>query len=525
MRVFVCAIFLCFLCSCQPSTPSSNSTVRINIKDEPQTLDPRKARRLNDQTVVHMLFDGLLRVGKNKKAELAVAKSVEISEDLKTYTFELKETYWSNLDRVTAHDFVYAWKKILSPEFPCDLSSALYGIKNAKKVKEGLVSLSELGVVALDEKTLLVELERPDPNFLEQVALSSFSPINAKVDQENPTWMFEAESYVSNGPFILTSWEHQRELQLKKNPLYWESSSVHLEKVVLEMVEEETELKLFEKKELDWAGSPLSTIPVDAIASLKREGLLQKEEGLGTYFLRINTHHPILSNQKIRQALGHAINRTALVEHVLKGGQTIALSLLPPFLESSQAPLFQDADVQGAVVLFNEALKDLGLNREEFPQICYLYRRTDLNHLMAQAIQEEWRSLFGITVVLEAVEGKVFFDRVSKTDYDISYGNWIADFSDPFDFLSIFKQPLGSNNTHWTDLQYNALLDQACLEKESQKRKETLFAAEKILIDQMPIIPLYYWNLLYLSQPHLKEVVISPLGQLDLKWAFIEETR
>jgi oligopeptide transport system substrate-binding protein len=221
-------------CGCQSRPSGAASSLSINIKDEPQSLDPRKARQVNSQAIVHMLFDGLMRMGKEGKVETALAHQVEESADHKSYIFHLRDSYWSNGEKVVAYDFAYAWKKVLSPDFPSDIAFLFYPIKNARAAKEGVAPLSEVGITCLDDKTLFVELNEPIPYFLDLVALPMFSPINARLDQENPQWMCEAKDYVGNGPFMVANWEHQRAFQLKKNPLYWDSAAVHLEEIDLE---------------------------------------------------------------------------------------------------------------------------------------------------------------------------------------------------------------------------------------------------------------------------------------------------
>jgi oligopeptide transport system substrate-binding protein len=224
----------------------------------------------------------------------------------------------------------------------------------------------------------------------------------------------------------------------------------------------------------------------------------------------------------MRKALSLAIDRAALIKHVTQRDQTVATGLLPPVLGLSHPPYFQDADGQSAQKLFDEALSELKLTRETLPQMKYLYSNvTSVNHLVAQALQQQWRSALGIEVQLENVEGKIFFDRVSKMNYDIAFGNWIADVPDPMNFLEVFKyKGKGSNNTDWENPQYISLLDSANKEVDTARRGQLLLS-----IDEMPIVPLYYKNMLYLTQPRLKDVVFSAMGQIDFKWASIEGSK
>jgi len=523
MSRFLCCLFtLCLFCvGCTTSQQKqrSSQTVRLNIGQEPQALDPRKARHLGSLTIVHMLFEGLTRLDSKGKTQLGLAKRVEMSPDAKSYTFYLREALWTNGEHVKASDFVYAWKKLLSPDFPSDTAFHLYVLKNAKAAKEGKVGIDAIGVQALDEKTLLVELEYAAPYFLELVGTAPFFPVNQKVDEANPAWAQEASSYVGNGPFQLVTWQHQNELAVKKSEKYWDAEQVKLESLHLYMVNEETELKMFEKKELDWAGSPLSVLPLDALSSLRKKGELKTTPALSTYFLRTNTSVAPLNHPAIRKALALAIDRKAIAEHVTQG-QLPATRLVPSSFGLHTSPYFQDADRKRARELFEEGLTALHMKKEELPQIHYLYRMSERNHLIAQAIQEEWYQTLGIRVRLEGLEAKVFFSRISKQDFHLAYADWTADFPDPINFLEVFKYKKGgSNNTQWENPEYIQCLDRSSQSLDSKERFELLAKGEEILMEEMPIIPVLSANMLYLSQEDLKGVVLSPMGTIDFKWA------
>lgn len=489
--------------------------------DEPHSLDPRKMRGLSCGILGRMLFEGLTRVNLQDQTEFALIENVEISPDLKKYLFHLKKSFWSNGDPVIASDFVYAWKKALSPDFPSDTAFHLYVIKNGKEAKEGKVSAEEIGVRALGPYDLEVELAYPVPYFLDLLSFPSFFPVNQRVDENDPSWAYHAESYVGNGPFLLKRWKHQDHLELEKSPVYWDAEAVQLSGVKCLMLKEETELQMFEKGELDWAGSPLSTIPIDALKELKKNPQFNQKVILGTSFIRMNTQKEFLSHPDIRKGLAFAISRREITDHVTHGSQTPATGLVPEKFRLHSFPCFNDGAEQEAVQKFEEGLKFLNLDRNSVPTIFLTYRAERRNHLIAQAIQEQWMRVLNIPVQLEALESKVYSSRLSHQEYDLILGSWIADFSDPINFLEVFKSKQGgSNNTSWENKDYSALLDRSYIEADPIRRF-TLFAqAEQILMDEMPIIPIYYFNLLYLAQPYVNNVALSSMGIIDLKWAF-----
>jgi len=242
------------------SSPVRERELRINLGQNPATLDPAKARDLNTLTLLRMLFEGLTRLSKEEKPELALAKEVSLSQDLKRYTFALKESFWSEGTPLTAYDFVYAWRRALSPAFPSDYAAQLYVIKNGRAVKEGKLLQEELGVKALDERTLQVDLERPAPYFLELLSFPIFFPLLQSRQESYSRFVDHEDSLVGNGPFCLKRWKQDDSLLIEKNERYWDSKSVKLKRVFFVMVDSETELALFEKGELDWAGSPLSSL-------------------------------------------------------------------------------------------------------------------------------------------------------------------------------------------------------------------------------------------------------------------------
>jgi oligopeptide transport system substrate-binding protein len=422
-----------------------------------------------------------------------------------------------------ASDFAYAWKKMLSPDFPSDTSFHLYVIKNGKAAKEGKMSMELIGVKVLDEKTIEVELENPTPYFLDLIAFPAFFPVNQRVDEKNPSWPQNSATYVGNGPFQLIEWKHQDRLTLVKNNQYWDAPVVKIAALELLMLQEETELKCFEKDELDWAGSPLSTLPVDALDSLRAENKLNTKELLGTYFFRVNTETVPFSHPSMRKAFAIAMNRRAIVDHVTQGNQIPATGLVPISLKLQKQPYFQDSDLEEARRLFEEALIAQQLTKETMPEISLMYRTAERNHHIAQAVQQQWFEAFGIRVNLQSVEGKVYFDRISKQDFQLSSGSWIADFADPINFLEVFKYKKGgSNNTLWENPCYIELLDQSNRVVDPQQRIELLARSEQILVDEMPIIPVFYYTMLYVNQPNLKDVVLSSMGQIDFKWASLE---
>ena len=522
-RFTKCFNLLIILLFCVACSSKTQDALRMNIGGEPNTLDPRKARDLQSMTMTKMFFDGLTRMNGDEVLEPALAERIDVSEDGKVYTFYLRNATWSSGEQVTAHDFAYAWSKVLDPHFPADQAFQMYAIKNGKACKEGKVSFEQVGIKVLGDKMLQVELEYPIPYFLELTALPVYFPISQKIDTTHPHWSTDAQTVVGNGPFMIKEWKHNDHLTAIKNQTYWDAPHVKLKKIDLVMVSEETELKMYEKGELDWAGSPLSILPVGSLKEFKKQGKLQVKPFLATYFFRTNVeaqpfHHPLM-----RKAFALALKRSDIVEHVTQGEQLPATGLIPPALGVQNSPYFKDGDQESARHVFEEALRAEGLTRETLPPISLMYVAAERNHLIAQVVQEQWKNALGIEIQLHAVERKVFFDRISKRNFQLAAGSWTADYGDSMNFLEVFKfKAGGSNNTAWENIRYRELLDQALEENDPEARQQIFRECETILMQEMPIIPLFHYTLLYVSRQNVKGVVLSHLGGLDFKWASVE---
>src|SRR3990167_2393696 len=453
MRRLSLLILIFGLIACQKTVQPKN-TLRINIGTDPKSLDARKGRDLTDSTLLRMLFEGLTRVSKSGNIELALAEDVQISGDGKTYTFKLRPSFWSNGDSLTSADFADSWKSTLAPSFPSDVAYQLYSIKNAQKIKEGSLEPALLGVHTPDPQTLVVELENPIPYFLEVISLPSFFPTHPRVVTGNQEWALLPETHVGNGPFKLDSWKHSDKIRVVKNEKYWQSSDIKIDSVDFFIFTSDTELRMFEEGKLDWAGSPLSTIPADAIKAFRKEKKLGIHPLCGTYFFRVNTSLQLngkqnpLASVDFRKALAVCLDRNGIVEHVLQGGQTSAQELVPPDMGLSEKGYFPDANFQIARALLEKGLQKLG--RDNLSPIRLSYTNSDRNNSIAQAVQKQWQEGLGIHVELEAIEAKVFFQRLSKGELQLAAGSWIADFNDPINFLEIFKyKDRGVNNTGW----------------------------------------------------------------------------
>ncbi|MFN0065097.1 MAG: peptide ABC transporter substrate-binding protein [Chlamydiales bacterium] len=528
--LFALLIVSCFSCQKKMTVIPPKQILRLNMADDAAALDPRVVRRVKDLMLVRHLFDGLMRIDAQCKPQFAVAEDVAISDDLLTYTFFLRECYWTNGDPVTAHDFVHSWKKTLDPKFITDYAHMLYHIRNAERAHRGESSLEDVGVVALDDRTLVVTLEAPTPPFLELTAFPTFFPVNKRIDEESTLWVNPpGRDFVSNGPFRLKQWIPDQEIILVRNETYWDKEHVYLDGLDISMVgDNNTESYLFSKGELDWLGQPLSSnISTELLGKLKEEGKLSSYAIDGTVWLNYNVEKEPFNNINIRKAFTLAINRSEIIQYILQGSQKIATTPIPPSMAMRQDPFFQDGGIEEAQVLFEKGMSEMGWSRETFPQITLKYPPSERNTKIIQYIQQTWQQTFDLQVDLCATEYQLYRAQCRQGNCQVGTGEWIADYHDPISFLELFKYHndsktgSGMNNTNWENPKFISLLDRSTVEKNPAIRRALLKEAEELLMEEMPIAPLYHHAFDYVKKDYVQDVVLSPLGGSDFKSARI----
>jgi oligopeptide transport system substrate-binding protein len=541
---------------CKKAAQVEEKVLKYNVTDEPQYLDPRLSNG-DEFPILMNVFDGLLRYNPQGQIEPSIAESYTVSDDHLVWTFKLRDAKWSNGEQVTAQDFEYSWKSTLSPETAASYAYQLYYIKNGKAFNSSIhkdgkyyypkVDASgkpvtdaagnpvpdltkpfdpeSVGVKAIDDKTLQVTLEAPTPYFISLLAFPTYFPINKKLDQSNPNWAKSADTYVSNGPFRITKWEHNHVIEVEKNPYYWDRDKVKLDKIVFDMIADNTtEMMMFENGELDWGQHP----PAAELDRLKSKGEVTFIPTAGTFYLRINTTRKPFNDPRVRKALALAIDRDAIVK-ITKGGEQPATGYVP-FGIPDATPGSDFRKVGGDLLKYDpdeakKLLADAGYpGGKGFPSFELLYNTNQTYEMVAEAVQGMWKDNLGIKSTLTATEFKVAIDRRNKMDFDIYVGTWWGDYADPMTFINMYVTGGGNNHTGWGNKQYDEYVKTAELTDDQKVRMEAMHKAEAILMDEMPIIPIYFFTGPQLIKPYIKDYYVSPLGylQVDFKWAYIE---
>lgn len=499
--------------------------LRYAVASEPETLDPRKSTSIPAGIIAAQLFEGLTTLDAAGTPLPAAAERWEISADGLHYLFHLRPgAKWSNGEPVTAADFVYAWKSALSPELASSYAYQLFYLKNGQAYNGKKATAEEVGVRALDDATLEVILERPTPFFLSLVAFRTYYPVN-RAAAANDRWAADAKTFVGNGPFRLASWVHDNKMGLVRNEHYWDAGQVRMAKMDIVLIDSgATRLLMFENKQLDMADSP----PVSEIPRLQREGKLQIYPFLGVSYFPLNVARPPFDNPLVRKAFTLAIDRRSLIDTIVRGGQSPALAFVPPGVPDA-AP-GEDFRVKGGAFFADNAaaeaqklLAQAGYpGGQGLPPVTLLYSTGESNKLVAEAVQEMWKRALGVTVQLSNQELKVFYDNLDKHNFQVAIDSWIGDYVDAMTFLELFESDGGNNSPGYANPAYDSLLAEARAAQNGASRAAVLHAAEKTVLGDAAVIPLYFSTSPVMVRPNVKGQIRTIIGVVYLKQAYLE---
>ncbi|MCC7441694.1 MAG: peptide ABC transporter substrate-binding protein [Bdellovibrionales bacterium] len=500
-------------CSGDKNTPVSEGTknqiLHIGNGTEPADLDPHVVTGVPEHKLIMAFFEGLVMPHpKTLAPEPGMAESWSVSRDQKTYTFKIRKNgKWSNGDSYNANDVLYSWKRCLSPALGSEYAYMLFSVKNAEQYNKGeLKDFAEVGVKALDDYTLQVTLANPTPYFLSLLSHYSTWPVHkatiekfGKVDERGTPWT-RAGNLVGNGPFILKKWEMNKIIVAERNPNYWDAEKVRLKEIHFYPVDNlATEERMFRSGQIHIT----STVPPDKIEVYAKENpeLIRINPYLGTYYYRINVTKKPFDDARVRRAFAMSVDRKTLVEKVSKGGELPSFSFVPADTAGYTPQHSIPYDIEGAKKL----LADAGFPEGKgLPKAELLYNTSEGHQKIAQALQQMWKVNLGVEVALVNQDWKVYLASQKAMDYFMARAGWIGDYADPTTFMDMFVTGGGNNQTGWSNKEYDRLIRQAA-ETGSQEARYAIFQkAEKILLEEAPIIPLYTYTNKALISPDVK---------------------
>ncbi|MCM3003366.1 peptide ABC transporter substrate-binding protein [Priestia koreensis] len=493
----------------------------LNNGQEPTSLDPPIGFDSVSWNALNNLMEGMTRLGKDHNPEAATAKDWDVSEDGTKYTFHIRDdAKWSNGDPVTAGDFEFAWKRLLDPKTASSAAFLGYFIKGGEEFNTGKGTADNVQVKATDDKTLEVTLTSPQAYFLSVIANPAFFPINQKVAEKNPKWYAEADTFVANGPFKLTEWKHDSNFVMKKNDQYWDAKNVKLDQVNwAEVSDTTTEYQLFQTGELDTSG-----VPSDLSDKLFKDGEVKVDDQAGEYFYRFNVTMEPFQNANIRKAFAMAVDQQKIVDYVTKRKQKPATAFVSPGFNEPSGDDFRktggdlvEFDNKEAKSLLEKGMKEEGYSK--LPAVTLTYSTSEDHKKIAEAMQDMLKENLGVDVKLANMEWNVFQDEQKKLKFQFSRSSFLADYADPINFLENFQTGHSMNRTGWSNPKYDELIKQAKSEADEEKRFKIMHEAEQILFDDMPILPIHFYNQVYLQNKDVTGIVRHPVGYLELKWA------
>ncbi len=500
--------------------PAAEKVLHLNNEVEPTSFDPSVGFNAVSWKPLNNLMEGLTRLSEDHMAVEATAEKIDVSEDGLTYTFTIRENAkWSNGDPVVAGDFVFAWRHMLNPETASPAAFLAYFIEGAEAYNNGEGTVEDVAIEAPDERTFVVKLTGPNEAFLNIITNPSFFPINEKVATADPEWFTEAATFVGNGPFKLAAWEHDVSLTFEKNDDYWDAEAVKLDKVEWAMVNDKTtEYQMYQANELD-----VSDVPPELAEQLKDNEELRIDDQAGLYFYRFNTSMEPFTNAKIRRAFGLAVNQEEIVEYITKNGEKPAHGFVAYGFKGPDGKEFRDS--VGKLVEFNpeEAKKLLeeGMKEEgytELPKVVMTYSTSPSHQNIAVALQAMFKETLGVDVELQNVESGVFLSEQKEFKYQMSRSSFLHDYADPVNALESFITDSSMNRTTWSNADYDKLITDIKNETDENKRWELLKQADELLMQDMPVFPLYYYNQSTLEKPGITGILRHPVGYLDLKY-------
>ena len=477
---------------------------------EPKSLDPHLVTGVPENHIISSLMEGLISYHPTNdlEPEPGVAERWEHNEDFTVWRFHLRpNARWSNGEPVTADDFVYSWQRILSPALGAEYAEMLYVLRGARAFHQGETSdFGQVGVKALNPRTLEVTLAGPTPYFLNMLKHYSFFPVNPRVVEQHGgmtnrqnAWS-TVENYVGNGAFRLTEWTTNQIIKVVRSPTYWDSDRLALNEIHFFPIENVgTEETAFLAGRLHLT----STVSPDRIPIFQRENAeqLRIDPYLGLYFFRINVTRPPFNDPRVREALNLAVDRRLLVDRVAQGGQTAASGIVPPGMQNYPASEAVQFTPERARQLLAEAGFPGGRG---FPRKEILINTSEAHRKIAEAIQAMWRQHLGIDIGIYNQEWKVYLDSQSALNFDLSRSGWIADYAYPMTFLEIFTTGNGNNDTGWANPRYDSLIQQARTAQTEPQRMQLMKAAEELLLTELPVVPIYWYTRTYLKDPRLQ---------------------
>lgn len=516
--------------------------ITVNFASEPMTMDPALNSAVDGSVMANHLFEGLMKwesTGEEVEGSEGTCDSAKLTygqaesydkttndDGTVTYTFHLRDGIkWSDGKDVTAGDFEYSWKRLVSPDTAADYNYMLDCVVNANEIMAGEKDPSELAVKAVDDKTFEVTLTTDLPYFEELCAFPAMMPVREDmIEKAGDQWTFDTATYISNGAYKLKEWTHNSQIVVEKNENYYDVENLGPETITFKLMDDQNAmLSGFNSGELDF----IEDVPQAEIANLIASGDMKIVDYIGTYYVCFQTQKAPFDDPRVRKAFSLAIDRTYIVNQVTQSGQVEAGGFVPSGVydaDGAEGDDFRtvggdyykptDADYEANCDEARQLLADAGYpNGEGFPVVEYLYNTSDAHKAVAEALQFMWEEELGVKVTLNNQEWAAFLQTRKDGDYSIARNGWIADYNDPISFLDMWMTGGGNNDAQYANDDYDALIKQAKTTTDNAERMDLLHQAEDKLIGEDNVLaPLYFYTQKYMLADGIEGMYYCPLG-------------
>lgn len=514
------------------ATSSSNGKQVLNLTElsEIPSMDASLASDSASSTALNNTMEGLYRIGKDQKRVPGIAEDVQKLDDGKKYIFKLrKDAKWSNGEPVTAKDFVYSWKRALNPDTKATYSYIMFDIKNAEKIHKKELPADQLGVKAIDDYTLEVELDNPVPYFVDLTVYPVFYPLNENfVKAQGDKFGLEANTTLYNGPFVMSDWKHEQSFQFKKNPSYWDNKTVKIEEINFNIVKNtSTDVNLYETNSIDRAA-----LTSEFVDKFRQSSEFHTRKEAGVAYLRFNQSNQYLSNKNLRKAISMSFDRDNIAKVILNNGAIGAYGFVgKDFAEGPNKKDFRaengklvETNPKEAKKLWETAKKELGTDKIELEFLNF--DNEDAKKVGEFLKGEMEKNLPGLSIKIKQQPFAQKNKLEDSQQYDIAFGIWGPDFPDPISYLDMFVTNGSQNKTGYSNQKYDELILKAKTDtKDLQARWNNLLEVEKMLIKEDAVItPIFQKGSAYVVKGAVKDIIpINYGGKLTYKWASVEQ--
>lgn len=506
---------------------SDEKVFRYSTSTEPTTLDPTKSNSIPDNEVQHALTESLVR---NTGGEVypGVAESWEVSEDGLTYTFHLNpDAKWSDGEQITAQDFVYSWQRLMNPDTAAPYAFIGEYIKNGLAVEKGEMDPSQLGVVAQDDTTLVVTLERPTVYFLSMIgAQAQFAPLRQDIVEEyGSDFAADYEKNVYSGPYVLTK-SSDNQWFFEPNEEYWDRDSIKMDRVELNYVQNpDTAVAMYEDGELDYV-----QLPSASISAYEGKDNTFLNGNVDYFYFNVGGDCPELANKNMRLALNYALDRNKYNQLVNSGYYKPSTGLVFSGLTGIESTYGEESTLEGypldgddakAKEYLNAALSELGYSDPSEVTLTLTTTDTESAKKQAEVCQEMWNKTLGINIEIEQITYAECLSRQQSGDFEIVWAGWGSDYDDPYSYLELFMSSSAYNYSGFQNDEYDALMTATQTEIDAAKRMNMMHQAEQILIDEGAFLPQAEREIHYLLNENVKDVTFFYCS-VNIDWIYAD---